>query len=323
MIDFSKIRGFNYQPSYGSTSFENWIYFDSEKIELELRRGKQYFPDMNTIRLWLSWEAYRRNPEKFVEDFEIYLKITDRLDLKVVPTLFNRWHNSFLDNGGVYLDHIIKGWSWASRDRDGQFSSYVSDVVTPHLKDTRILAWDICNEPFSYDKPLAEMKEIEGKEYKWLEGLYGFIKELDPQSSVGISLHAGHGKKGLERVLPISDILFIHPYFIADQDDEKAKAAFRRLLDDYVDVRERMGKPLLVTETCWGSLDNKWRIENIKFTLTELKERKIAWLVHALHHSLVADLHTPEYGPVGEAGYMAFINADGTLREGHQVFNDF
>jgi hypothetical protein len=43
-FDFSSIRGFNYQPSYGSTSFENWCYFKPEIIELELRRGKQYFP---------------------------------------------------------------------------------------------------------------------------------------------------------------------------------------------------------------------------------------------------------------------------------------
>ncbi|MFP4015672.1 MAG: hypothetical protein ACLFUI_01450 [Halanaerobiales bacterium] len=321
MNDFSKIRGFNYQPSYGSTSFENWIYFDSDKIELELRRGKQYFPQMNTIRLWLSWEAYRRNPEVFINNFETYLRIADSLELKVVPTLFNRWHNSFLDNGGVYLDHIIKGWSWASRE--DQFSNYITDTLTPHLQDSRILVWDICNEPFSYDKPLEEMEEIEKMEYEWLQGLYKQIKDLKPCAPLGISLHAGHGKKGIKRILPISDVLFIHPYFIANQDNEKAKDEFRNLLDDYVDVRERSGKPMLVTETCWGSLDNKWRIDNIRFTLTELKKRKMGWLIHALHHSLVADLHTPEYGPVDEAGYMAFINADGSLREGHQIFNEF
>ena len=47
MVDISKIRGFNYQPSYGSTSYENWIYYKPEIVELELRRGKFYFPKMN------------------------------------------------------------------------------------------------------------------------------------------------------------------------------------------------------------------------------------------------------------------------------------
>jgi len=75
----SEIRGFNYQPSYGSTSFENWINFDPEIIELELRRGKEFFPVMNTVRLWLSWAAFVRKPQKFNTDFEKALAICDRV----------------------------------------------------------------------------------------------------------------------------------------------------------------------------------------------------------------------------------------------------
>lgn len=41
-MNYAEVRGFNYQPSYGSTSFENWINFDPEIIELELRRGKEF-----------------------------------------------------------------------------------------------------------------------------------------------------------------------------------------------------------------------------------------------------------------------------------------
>ena len=33
--------------------------------------------------------------------------------------------------------------------------------------------------------------------------------------------------------------------------------------------------------------------------------------------------HRPEDGPLGKAGYMAFIEADGSLRPGHGVFNEF
>jgi len=320
-MDFSKIRGFNYQPSYGSTSFENWLYFDSELIELELRRGKDYFPDMNAIRLWLSWSAYRRNPKKFEEDFERALKIADNFNLLVVPTLFNRWHNSFLDCGGIYIDHFVPEWSWITRKN--QFKSYVESLVSQHNDDERILLWDICNEPFSYDKPLEEMEEVEKAEYAWLEKMYNLIKAQNPNSPVGISTHQNHGKKGLERVEPISDILLIHPYYQSDQDDKEAKEKFRNLLDVYVEVREKSGKPMLVTETCWGSLDDEWRVDNIRFTLSELKKRNLGWLVHALHHSLVADLHREEYGPVGHPGNLAFIEADGSLRDGHEVFNDF
>jgi len=46
-------------------------------------------------------------------------------------------------------------------------------------------------------------------------------------------------------------------------------------------------------------------------------------LVHLLHHTLVADGHRPEYGPISRAGYMACIEADGTMRKHHAVINEF
>ncbi len=64
-MDYSQIKGFNYQPSYGSSGFELWQKFDSTIIEKELGLGKKYFPGMNAIRLWLSWDSFIRNPRRF------------------------------------------------------------------------------------------------------------------------------------------------------------------------------------------------------------------------------------------------------------------
>jgi len=330
-MDYSKVRGFNYQPSYGTTSFENWLYFKPEFIELELRRGKHHFPKMNTIRLWLSWQAFVRNPEIFKNNFEEYLRIAKNLDLLVIPVLFNRWHDPQLDNGGIYIDHFMPGWSWASSksgynwatNKDNLFQPYLDVIVGEHKKDERILLWDICNEPFAYTKRVEDMKEVEVMEYKWLEETYKHCKSLDLIAPVGASLHFGHGRAGIERIEPISDVLLIHPYYVAEHDDVEEKNKFEGILDEYVNFKEQVGKPMLATETCWGSLDDKWREENIRYTLTELKKRNIGWTVHALHHSGVADLHRPEFGPLDVPGNLSFIEKDGSLRPGHDVFNEF
>ena len=71
------IRGFNYQPSYGTSGLELWRNFQAPIIEIELGRGKRYFPWINAIRLWLSWDAYRRDAKRFTVNFETALAIAD------------------------------------------------------------------------------------------------------------------------------------------------------------------------------------------------------------------------------------------------------
>ena len=88
-------------------------------------------------------------------------------------------------------------------------------------------------------------------------------------------------------------------------------------------VRRKVGKPVLATESCWGSLDDGERARIVATELSELRDRNLAFLAHVLHHSLVADCHRPKYGPVSGAGYMAFIEQDGSLRPHHDIFNTF
>jgi hypothetical protein len=51
--------------------------------------------------------------------------------------------------------------------------------------------------------------------------------------------------------------------------------------------------------------------------------REIGFTVHALHHSLVADLHRDEWVLVGPLEWLDMIEADGSLRPGHEVFDEF
>lgn len=49
----------------------------------------------------------------------------------------------------------------------------------------------------------------------------------------------------------------------------------------------------------------------------------VGWLAYLLHHSLIADAHRSEFSPVSGPGNLSFIEADGSLRPGHELFNDF
>ena len=322
MIDYSKVRGFNYQPSYGSTSLENWYNFDPHTVELELRRGKDYFPGFNTVRYWLSWDAYVRKPEEFKANFEKALQIADDLGIKVIPCLFNRWHDrSGYDNGGVYIENFAIPNVWAYYRP--LYIDYVTDIASAHIADPRILAWDLCNEPFSYTEINDLVRPFIQPEVDWLTEMYNAIKAVDQKTPIGVSVHMGIG---LDLVKDISDVLMIHPYYICDKEtiyDEAMRARFEKRVADVCAYGRELGKPMFVTETCWGALTDEDRVEVIRYTLSVLKQHDLGFVAHALHYSMVADLHYPEDGFLGHSHNLAFTTRDGKLRPGHEIFNEF
>ncbi|PIV64494.1 MAG: hypothetical protein COZ37_04210 [bacterium (Candidatus Ratteibacteria) CG_4_10_14_3_um_filter_41_18] len=312
---FSHIRGFNYQPSYGSHGLQIWgEKFDASKIEKELGLGKKYFPRMNALRIWLSYDAFLRYGKKVVNNFETALSIAEKYGLKVMPVLFNGWH-SYPDFGGISPEQIIY---WNNQKRSGfqPFLSYLKATVGSHAHDKRIFLWDLCNEPFN-SVHSAEVKNIY---LKWLNYIYQICEEL--RAKAPLCTGTVPNMEIVKLAEPISDVITIHPYY-PWYTGAKGKRNFKKFLDDAVVFAHQVKKPLLATETGWGSLDDKQRSETLAFELGELKKRNIGWLVHLLHHSLVADAHRPESGPVTIAGYMAFIEKNGSLRPYHKIFNEY
>lgn len=319
---WSKIHGFNYQPSYGSSGFELWQKFDARTIAAELEQGKKFFPKMNALRWWQSWDSFKRDPKRYARDFDTTLDLAAKVGCKVMPVLFNRWHDAVLDYGGIYVDHFLPRASWVQRAN--MFDAYLEAIVGAHAKDDRILAWDLCNEPFAYSRPQAEMPEIAKAEFEWLKAMHDGCKRLGATAPITVGIHPGHGRAGIEQIEPISDVLSIHPYWVPKKDKpDGGKADYEKSLDVYIEFAAQVKKPLVASETCWGELDDAKRVEIVRYTLTQLKRRNIGWLVYLLHHSLIADAHRAEFGPVGEPGNLAFIEADGSLRPGHEVFNEF
>jgi hypothetical protein len=326
---YRDLRGFNYQPSYGSSGFELWQKFDLPTIDSELTQGKAHFPKISAIRLWLSWDSFIRNPKLFEAHLESALQCAASHGLAAMPVLFNRWHDYMLDYGGIYTDHFLL----PMEKRRPLFRPYIDAVVGRHANDDRIFAWDMCNEPVLQGISASWTQNLRDAEYSWLADIYASCKALGAKAPLCIGTD---GMENLKLINPISDIFTIHPYFIHYLENEAGKLngaiefdpielLTKELdrLDRIVEFANQENKPVLASETCWGSMDDKKRVGIVESTLSELKKRDIGWLAYLLHHSLIADAHRAEFGPTDHAGYMAFIEADGSIRPGHQVFNEF
>jgi hypothetical protein len=234
-----------------------------------------------------------------------------------MPVLYNRWHGGLPDYGGIYVDHLVPE---LRRGRAADwYRDYVDAIVGAHADDPRVFCWDLCNEPFYYAAPSDQVPDVAAAEAAWLSGVYARCKHLGCSAPLTVGMIMSLGVSALAQVEPISDVLSFHPYWIPPA----SKADFVADLDAFAAFARARGKPLLATETCWGSLDDDARAANIRYTLGELAARDIGWLAYVLHHSLVSDAHRPEFGPAKGPGNLAFIEADGTLRPGHGVFNDF
>ena len=111
-------------------------------------------------------------------------------------------------------------------------------------------------------------------------------------------------------------MISFHPY--AEYWDE----GFLQFTDAYIDVANRLEKPLLCTETCQGSLNDQVRGEIVRQTLDALESRSIGWLAWHLCEGKVVtgDRSRPDGNcRPGEAGYMPFLLADGSIRPHHEA----
>lgn len=320
-MDFSQVRGFNYQPSYGAYGMQLWERFDEKVVRKELSWGKKYFPGFNTVRLWLCWNYWKYDKQGCIDKIKRYMDAAEANDLKIVPVLFNRWHDLYLDWGGLYLDHFIKDTFCEDRASLMEFTEQVTRALAD--RDS-ILVWDMCNEPFSYGGPIEGIfKDTQQIELDWLRETYQAIKSIDNRHPVSVSPAACRGIEDTITLNEVSDVHLIHPYFWDDVNNAEDRKRFEAMMDDFAAYRDKTGKPMFTTETCIGNLDDAARVKNMEYTLAEHKKRGFGWLAHALMESYVADLHGPEKGTVSRPGIMYYVDMQGNLRPGHEAFNNY
>ena len=183
--------------------------------------------------------------------------------------------------------------------------------MLPHVEDKSVLVWDIINEPVTSDVPLVDGTAL------WLRNVAKVSQHVGVSTCCGLE----------NRFNNHTTVLIIHPYcpqcYVGGAGESKMHD-FSTDLNNKVDWANAKGLPLLATETCWGSLNDRDRALSCSFELGQLAARGIGFSPHALRYSRVADLHDySDGGPVGSPGYMAFLGKGRELRPHHDVYNKF
>ena len=311
----SEVRGFNFHPSYSYGSLEDWLLFDEAVWRRELTNGKEKFPKMNTIRIWLSWNAFCRLGDRFVENIRCVVNICKDLGLYVIPCLFNRWHDTMVNCDSIYIDHFLPNGSWLHKFGN-LFEDYIDALCDAFGEEERILVWDLCNEPLAYNGDFPMMETVKEHELAWLGRVAARMRANAVTQPLGIGTT---GRESMEVFDEFCDVYLTHLYYMGGDIDH-----FEKKVAQYVEEAKRNGKPLITSECCWGSLDDKHRAELIKDALTVFAKYGIGFVAHALQYCGCADLHDPCDGRVSpEIGNLCFIRKDGTMRPYHEIYNEF
>jgi endo-1,4-beta-mannosidase len=263
---------------------------------------------MTAVRIWLPYNVYLVQPKKFLKDFARFINVIGELKLKAMVVLFNAWHGS-PDFGGFRYESFPR---MTKEALNGTFR-FTDALLDRYAADERIFAWDLCNEPDTSGK--TEVYQ------PWLTNLYNHIKTRKEKTWLTVGTFT---IGALKTLAPITDVLSIHPYCNPSGDSKPNPDAHNNWVGQLIAVANEAGKPAVASETGWGvGADDAARAERLHIELGACVNHKAGFMVHALYHSPVADIHRPEYGPITGPGYMACIERDGSLRPGHEMIREY
>ncbi len=293
------LRGFSVVPSWGARIEEAWLSYDGARMREEVALARQVHA--NCIRLWIEFSAWVSDPEKITAHFLDAVKAIDEAGMKTMPCLFNRWHDNHYDYGGTYLDNLFKNWQ--------PQLDYVCALVTPLIKDDRILIWDLCNEPQAGAAWAKEMTpEGTKKEQDWLAAIADTVRKCGTQQPITVGTMSG---ANIEAYAGTCDVLCGHPYAHDRKGLENQIASLRS-------IKEKAAKPLLVNECIPGSLNDQVRADVAKYYDELLSKAGFGWMGWALREGKAISTRRDRYDANGinKEGFHPFFTAKGKLRGG-------
>lgn len=247
--------GCNFSPSTAGNQLEMWQSetFDIETIDRELKWAADI--GMNTIRLYLHDLLFTESPHNFLDRIETVLSIAQSHGIKVVPVLFDgvwnpkpklgvqrepapRLHNAmWVQSPGSEIFYDRSRWN--------ELRAYVQQLIKRFSTDSRVVAWDLFNEPDQVDTITLKLGSRDEKiktATELVSQVFDWAHEISPSQplTVGIWEYNSQWQPAEnslnELILNRSDIISFHCY----EPREKLSAV--------IDSLKTFGRPLLCTE---------------------------------------------------------------------------
>ncbi len=253
--DFSDMRGANYVPSYARNDVQIWMDYDPAVIDRELGYAERL--KLNTVRVFLQYAVYERDPKLFLERFESFLSLCGKHEIRMMPVVFDSCFGEFPDLER-YRDKdwmACPGQNRLGPDHWPKLEQYVRDVVGGHKDDPRIVMWDVMNEPTctSFNKP-----EDQRLIWTFLDHFLDYVRQQQPGQPLTVGVE--HSSL-IPKVLAKIDVLCFHNYRQDLREDMRQVQALGR----------QHGKPAIINEVAGRPQ------QPFSYVMPILREEKIGW----------------------------------------------
>ncbi len=252
--------GANFIPSTASNELEMWQSdtFDPTTIDREL--GLAEGLGMNTMRVFLHYLVWRKDPAGFERRINVYLKIADQHHIKTLFVLFDSCWDPFPEVGpqrppqpGIHNSRWVQSPGAQALMNPKEYDNvlaYVQTIVNDFGNDKRVLAWDLWNEPdnvndssYGPTDPANKVELVEGL----LPKVFTYARAGLPQQPLTTGVWHGDWSSpdkltAMEKIqLDNSDIVSFHSY--AKPEGFEKRVVWLEALDRPILCTEYMARP--------------------------------------------------------------------------------
>ena len=275
------LRGSNFLPSNVINRLDMYQSYKSDEhlrvsdIELDLHEKIGF----NTVRLWLDFDCYYLEKEKYLEILEEYISLCDKHHQLVMLVLAHeedlpydtfkakelgeqrKYYNHFNRDYPQYYEMAPRKKHYLEFDETRDlFLEMIDVVVNKYKNDKRIIAWNIYNEPGI---------TIGNRAIPLLELLFDKVRKINPIQPLSADIWRDVDENGIpyspeeRKALELSDFISFHSYNKYPSFTKKIEAL------------EKHNRPIIVTE--WLQRINHNNVEDIYPYLAKKRIGAYCW----------------------------------------------
>ena len=232
------LRGCDFIPSSAINQLEMWQAESFDTLTISRELGYAESIGLNCMRVFLHHLAWQQDPNGFKKRVDQYLSIAARRNIKTIFVFFDDcWNESYqagrqpAPKPGIHNSGWLRDPGKLLYDDPALMkilNSYVKDMLKTFKKDSRILLWDLYNEPgnSSYlNKSLTLLRNV----FRW-------SREINPDQPLSAGVWNSAFAELNNFQLAHSDVITYHNY-----DHEIAH-------QEVIDSLRKYNRPLICTE---------------------------------------------------------------------------